>query len=583
MVLFFGLLLLMWGLDRSGLRPQWDTARRADLVLPDLIDTPGQEIRRVAIDRGNEHLVFERRDAGRGRWQMVEPRDVAAEPSRLEILVRNLKELRESPEAGTLTGPPESFGLAPPAAVVRLFAGAAGSRGSDSPIATLEVGKAANGQRFVHPVGGPGIEVVNARLLGGLDSPVTDWREPVIMGVPSFEVVSVKITRRGGSGKNPTIIRAERDRAGRWKLKEPLDVLANSSKIESLIAGLASLRAVDLPKGYVADDVKDFAPFGLATPEVTVELATKTVDTEGRLVLDVGKPVPDEPERVFVRQGGQDDVVMVDARALAEIPESPTLLRSQQITDIVPAAVSAIEIATRSDIFKLSKGSTGWELTSPRREKADSRTVQTFLTHIANLQTSEFLDPKKVPDSKLDPPIMSIRIDQGTPPRQGTETGGSSESQGRPALQLELGAQDVLKKAIFARLKGDPMILALPDRLLDVLPKNPYAFSDRSLITLDPTKIRKLTIRRGTRVHEFEPDQSGEPNAWRMLAPVRRKRTPHRSRRCLPDCRSSAPRSLQPSRPANGSIWASTRRRSRSPGNPMACTDSRSGTRSLEL
>ncbi len=56
--------------------------------------------------------------------------------------------------------------------------------------------------------------------------------------------------------------------------------------------------------------------------------------------------------------------------------------------------------------------------------------------------------------------------------------------------------------------------------LLDVLPKNPYSFSDRTLITLDPTTIRKLSIRRGARIDEFEPDKTGEPNAWRMLAPV---------------------------------------------------------------
>jgi Domain of unknown function (DUF4340) len=520
LVLFFGLLLVMWGLDRSGRRTQWDVERRADRVLPDLIDTPEQDIRRVAIDRGSDHLVFERKDEGLGRWQIVEPMDVAAEPTRLDILVRNLKDLRRSPEAGTLTGPPDSFGLAPPAAVVRLYAGAKGSRGPEEPIATLEVGKVVRSQRYVHPVGGPGIEVVDARILRGLDLPVADWRQPVLMGAPSFEVVAVKITRPGVSGTEPKVIRAERDRDGRWKLKEPLEVLANGPKIESLLAALASLRVVDIPKGYVADDVKDFAPFGLATPEVTVEVTTQNRAGVAHLVLNVGKSVPDEPERVFVRQGDQDDVVKVDARPLTEIPESPTVLRSQQVADIVPAAVRSIEIQTRRDVFKLSKDSTGWELTSPRHEKADLQTVQKFLTHIENLQTSEFLDPEKVTDPKLDPPIMSIRIDQAAPRPPVTGRAAQSDAKTRPTLELDLGAQDVLKKSIYARLKGDRMILALPDVLLDVLPKNPYSFSDRTMISFDPTTIRKLTIRRGGRTDEFEPDPSAEPNAWRMLAPV---------------------------------------------------------------
>jgi hypothetical protein len=520
LVLFFGLLLLMWGLDRSRLRTQWDVERRVEHVLPDLIDTPGQDIRRVAIDRGDEHLVFERKDEGRGRWQIVEPIDVAAEPRRLDTLVRNLKELRRSPDAGTLTGSSKAFGLAPPAATVRLFTGAKGSRGLEQPIATLEVGKVVGDQRYVHPVGGPGIEVVNARLVNGLDLPVADWRQPVLMGALSFEVVALKITRRGGSGTNPLVICAERDHDGRWRLKEPLEVLANGHKIEILLAALASLHVVDIPKGYVADDVKDFAPFGLATPSITVALTTKNPSGEGHLELDVGKPVPDEPERVFVRQAGQDDVVMVEAKALTEIPENPTLLRSQQVADFVPSAVTAIEIKTHRDIFKLAKEATGWQLTSPRQERADPQSVQTFLTHIQNLQTSEFLDPKIVANPQLDPPVMSIRIDQAAPRAPDTSTEVQRQADARSTFQLDLGAQDVLKKAIYARLKGDPMILALPDALLDVLPKNPYSFSDRTLITLDPTTIRKLTIRRGARTEEFEPDKSGEPNAWRMLAPV---------------------------------------------------------------
>ena len=131
LVLFFGGLLTMWGLERAGVRTQWEEIQRADRVLPDLIDTPEAEIRRLSIDRGDEHLVFERRDPG--RWQMVEPMDVAAEPARVEALVRNLQDLRKSADAGTIAGSPESFGLAPPAATVRLF-------GTDDGVARRPIG-----------------------------------------------------------------------------------------------------------------------------------------------------------------------------------------------------------------------------------------------------------------------------------------------------------------------------------------------------------------------------------------------------------------------------------------------------------
>ena len=339
------------------------------------------------------------------------------------------------------------------------------------------------------------------------------------MGVPSFEVASLKIARPGAPGTKPQVITADRGRDGRWNLIAPVKAPANGAKIESLLGALASLRVVEPPKGYAANDVKDFAPFGLDTPRITVEL-TMTGKAKPPLVLDVGKAVPDDPERLYVRQGGQDDVVIVEARALTEIPENATRLRSQEVADIVPTAVTGIEIQTRSDLFSLRKDAKGWELTSPRKERADRPAVQAFLTHIDSLQTSEFLEPEKVPDPQLDPPVMSIRIRQDAPIAREAGPTGTSEASGPPALQLRLGRHDVLKKTIFARLEGDREILALPDTLLDVLPKNPYAFRDRSIVMTSEATIHKLTIKRGTRADMLEPDHSGKPNQWRMRSPV---------------------------------------------------------------
>jgi hypothetical protein len=517
LVLFFGGLLAYWGLDVSGVRPTSELNRRSVRILPDLIDTPEAGIRRVVIDREKEHLVFERRDKGLGRWQMVEPKDVAAEPARLDALVRNLKELRKDPDAGTVKGDPGSYGLAPPAATIRLYAGDGGSASAERPIAELEIGKVARDHRYVRPGGSPGIEVVGARLLAAVDQPVAEWRQPNVMGVPTFQVASVTIRRRDQPGQEPPLISAERAPSGRWRLTAPIEAPAEGPKVESLLGAISSLRVAEPPRGYVADDVKDAAPFGLARPAITVELKTQAGGDP--MVLDIGKPVPDEPERVYVRQGGQDDVVMVEARALSEIPPDAIALRSHQVADLVPSAVTEIDIETRSDRFTVKGGRNRWELTSPRRERADAAAVGAFLSHIGDLQTSEFLDPQKVPDPMLDPPVMTIRIRQSA---SGRPPANPAEADTQLAVTLQLGRHDVLKKTIFARLEGDRVLLALPDKLLDVLPKNPLAFRDRSIVTDDPGKIKKLTIRRGPRVDEIVPDSTGpsQPNTFRMLRPV---------------------------------------------------------------
>jgi hypothetical protein len=193
LALFFASLLAFWGLEYAGVRTEKERRIRETRILPELIDMPEESIRKVSIERGKEHLVFKRMGQGMGRWQMVEPKNVAAEPTRLETLVRNLKDLRRSLDSGSVSGPADQFGLAPPLATVRLWGD---DRGSAEPVATLELGKTVRGARYLRPTLGQQIEVADSKLLAAIDLPADDWREPVLMGVPTFQVAAMA----GGNG-----------------------------------------------------------------------------------------------------------------------------------------------------------------------------------------------------------------------------------------------------------------------------------------------------------------------------------------------------------------------------------------------
>ncbi len=184
----------------------------------------------------------------------------------------------------------------------------------------------------------------------------------------------------------------------------------------------------------------------------------------------------------------------------------------------MPAAVTEIEIGTnRGDVFKLKKDRGGWDLTSPRKERADAQAVQEFLDahpgapdeRVPRAEGGPQPDARPAGDDDQDP---TGRARQASP--------STTDADSSLALDLRLGNHDVLKKTIYARLEGDSVILALPDKILEVLPKNPLAFRDRTVVTDRPDRIKRLTIRRGSRVNELVPDSKGEPNAWRMLRPV---------------------------------------------------------------
>jgi Domain of unknown function (DUF4340) len=502
--LFFASLLAYWGLERSGVRTENERRLRESRILPDLIEVPDLSVRKLVIERGVERMVFKRRGRGVGSWQMVEPKDVAAEPTRLETLVRNLKELRKSLDSGEVTAAAHSFGLAPPVATVSLWGDESKSAG---PLATLALGKSVRGNRYVRPGESKDIEVADSKLLNAVDLPAADYRQQVVMGVPTFQVASVTIKRPG------QVIRAERDERGRWHLTKPVSAPANPAKIESLVAALSSLRVVD-EKGFVADNVKNFTPFGLAGSELTVELTTIR-PSEGPLVLHVGKTVPDRPDRIYVRQGDQDDVVIVDAKALSEVPASAVALRSHQVADIEPGAVTKIEIQSRGDTFSLHRGPTSWELTSPRKEKADTASVMSFLSRIDGLQTSEFFQPNQLANPELDPPVVTVKIWEKKRAHAAT-----SSSEELPALVLRFGKHDLLRKVVFARLENDEAILAVPDTMVEVLPKNTFAFRDLTIVSLNPAEVRKLIVTRTGRTDELEPNKEGEPNRWRLRRPI---------------------------------------------------------------
>ena len=338
------------------------------------------------------------------------------------------------------------------------------------------------------------------------------------MPVPTFQVASLAVHRDGLN------IQAQRGRGGQWRLTAPIVVPANGAKVESALAALSSVRVVEGAKGFVADNVTDFAPYGLDKPEATIELTTP-VQPDGPMVLQVGKRAPDNPDRVYVRRADQDDVALVDARFLSEIPKDSTAFRGQLVAEIEPAAVSEIQIEVKSlgTTFTLNPKGNAWELTSPRTEKADTYLVQSLLNQLSTLKTSEFLDPARVLRPELAPPVMTIKVWQrsanGRPKAAGTATDAPARP---PALSLLIGRHDVLKKTVYGRLEGDDVILALPDSLLDVLPKNTFAYRDRGVLELNAAAVTKLTLLRGGSTTVLEPSEAaGAPNQWRMVAPVK--------------------------------------------------------------
>ncbi len=90
-----------------------------------------------------------------------------------------------------------------------------------------------------------------------------------------------------------------------------------------------------------------------------------------------------------------------------------------------------------------------------------------------------------------------------------------------PQLDLQIGKVDPLRKVIYARIAGDPSVLSIPENFAGNLPQSPLAFRDRTVLSLAPTEIQRLTIHRdGTAIELASPSEPGTSTHWRMTAPV---------------------------------------------------------------
>ena len=164
--LFFIGLLVLLGLEYAGVPTEKERRLRESLVLPELIDVPEESIRKLAIERGDERLVFERRGQRRGRWQMVEPYgrggradaagDPGAKPQGAAAIARlgRHRRRRRYRSAWLLRSRRSDSG--PTKVPAR--------RRPIRPVATLALGKTMRGMRYVRPGGTDAIEVADARF-----------------------------------------------------------------------------------------------------------------------------------------------------------------------------------------------------------------------------------------------------------------------------------------------------------------------------------------------------------------------------------------------------------------------------------
>jgi hypothetical protein len=251
-----------------------------------------------------------------GSWKLTEPLTGDAEQDDLDDFVNALAKLRadelvsEKPSADEL----KRFGLDRPEARYRLQA-------SEKEVLSLLIGtREKDGPRVYAKLADRDLVFLLDPKLSG--QALGEFRPRKVWPTP-LDAVQIE-SLRYNYAKNPFTL--EKSEGGAWQVVGKPDVRPNTETVNETLATLAGLKLAR----YAVDKGADPKLFGLATPELVLEVVTRS----GPRSLHIGAPVgvtkqryariPDaDRTEVFVLDGADVAKIMRDAAAFTKAPALP--------------------------------------------------------------------------------------------------------------------------------------------------------------------------------------------------------------------------------------------------------------------
>jgi hypothetical protein len=340
-----------------------------------------------------------------------------------------------------------------------------------------------------------------------------------------------------------------------------------------LIAAMKIDYKSDKENDFVSEDGKNLEQYGLAPNQAADQLRIEVERTMGGLGADkkekhtdtlvIGKKVDDKSDKYYAMLDSDKYVVKVAANLepLRHLIEDPGSLRDRELVHLDAFRIDAVSVKNGSGTLELFKPQDAlqWKLYRDNQgQKADDATVRALLDAIAaKRQVKGFADLKADDKSLgLDQPAAVVSLwtdgiqkedkkdekkdDKKDEKKEGDKKDEKKDSDKKdekkdekkeekkdekpklknsfPTVELAFGKHDRDKGIVYVRRKTaedtTPVVVEVPDAILDKVTLGPLAYLDRSLpsFTDDPTK---LTLTRDGQTWQLEKDKT----VWKITEP----------------------------------------------------------------
>jgi hypothetical protein len=336
---------------------------------------------------------------------------------------------------------------------------------------------------------------------------------------------TIEAERRREEGDTETAITVLERTGGRWRLREPLDALADRELTESLLAELSAWKIASFTRDDAAAP-EDLARYGLARPRLAVTLERRG-DGE-TLRVEVGSEAPEDSAApggarlVYVRHAGEPFVYAAEGAIVERLRAEPEVFRSRHVFDLGLAEIDGLRIEPRAPSGSAAGGAAGGEASIELRrietgEGLTAWTVRDGARGASFAGDSLLLDglSRDLKHLRVERFLGAEATDAVSPPRALVAIGVDLGSPAEEWLALHLGnrSRDPLDAGVnmhHVACPGEPGSYLVVTRLPDLIEEGPDAFRRRDISELDPDSVVEVEIEKEGRRWRLMRPRSGE-------------------------------------------------------------------------
>ena len=322
-----------------------------------------------------------------------------------------------------------------------------------------------------------------------------------LIDVASEDFAQLTITTNG----QETILEQSED-GNEWRLTGPVTAVADETQVSSITSALSTLQI----QRVVAEDVVDFAPFGLDAPTVAVDFVAANGSPSERLLIGDSTPTGGERYAMLADSGR---VVLVAAHLDTTFAKSPFDLRDKTILGFDISDVDQFEIQSSAALIRLEKAQNEWILQEPWDARADFSTVEGLVGQLSSGQMRSVVS-ESVSDEAAEE-TTAANYGLSDPRLTATIRLGS-------ATATLIVGNDASDGTLYARDASRPVVFTIDSTLVNNLTRAASEFRDKNLFDFSPFNASRIEIQQadGSAVFEkveAEDEESG--SSWMQVSP----------------------------------------------------------------